>query len=322
MQTQSVNLQCSVPNSVYVMVNDSSGIPHSGGSSASNSPNHYERFSPPTRLMDLSSPQDQRNHPNLLHHHNPHYQPPSSYVVYENMENKRLYQNQNEKLIFDKVDYERRLHNNSPGILSNHSHENSLYLSPSPQMYSSGEEMNSQIHEQTYMNNIVEFKPEVINFKEDASYKGEVTDFKENIRMARTEQSSSKNFETGRITSGKRKRKYSVDNDSDGDTASSSSSRFKVRRKSGATHEEIQNQRVIANVRERQRTQSLNEAFTTLRKKIPTMPSDKLSKIQTLRLATRYIDFLVQVLHCPLDNLEGLDDGKLVFLCFCLFSSS
>ena len=57
----------------------------------------------------------------------------------------------------------------------------------------------------------------------------------------------------------------------------------------------FQTQRVLANVRERQRTQSLNEAFTSLRKIIPTLPSDKLSKIQTLKLATRYIDFLYQV---------------------------
>ncbi|CAG6021063.1 unnamed protein product [Menidia menidia] len=56
-------------------------------------------------------------------------------------------------------------------------------------------------------------------------------------------------------------------------------------------------QRVIANIRERQRTQSLNEAFASLRKIIPTLPSDKLSKIQTLRLASRYIDFLYQVLQ-------------------------
>lgn len=55
-------------------------------------------------------------------------------------------------------------------------------------------------------------------------------------------------------------------------------------------------QRVVANVRERQRTQALNEAFNKLRKIIPTLPSDKLSKIQTLRLASRYIDFLRQVL--------------------------
>ena len=61
--------------------------------------------------------------------------------------------------------------------------------------------------------------------------------------------------------------------------------------------EEVQNQRVLANVRERQRTQSLNEAFSSLRKIIPTLPSDKLSKIQTLKLASRYIDFLYQVLQ-------------------------
>lgn len=55
-------------------------------------------------------------------------------------------------------------------------------------------------------------------------------------------------------------------------------------------------QRCIANVRERMRTQALNESFAKLRRIIPTLPSDKLSKIQTLRLATRYIDFLCQVL--------------------------
>ncbi|XP_072305644.1 uncharacterized protein [Eucyclogobius newberryi] len=61
--------------------------------------------------------------------------------------------------------------------------------------------------------------------------------------------------------------------------------------------EDSHTQRVIANIRERQRTQSLNEAFASLRKIIPTLPSDKLSKIQTLKLASRYIDFLYQVLQ-------------------------
>ncbi|XP_020500427.1 twist-related protein 2 [Labrus bergylta] len=69
------------------------------------------------------------------------------------------------------------------------------------------------------------------------------------------------------------------------------------------SYEELQNQRVLANVRERQRTQSLNEAFSSLRKIIPTLPSDKLSKIQTLKLASRYIDFLYQVLQSDeMDN--------------------
>lgn len=53
----------------------------------------------------------------------------------------------------------------------------------------------------------------------------------------------------------------------------------------------------MANVRERQRTESLNDAFEKLRKIVPTLPSDKLSKIQTLRLATDYIKFLYQLLN-------------------------
>ncbi|NXF13684.1 TWST2 protein, partial [Smithornis capensis] len=69
------------------------------------------------------------------------------------------------------------------------------------------------------------------------------------------------------------------------------------RRSPAPPAEDAQAQRVIANVRERQRTQSLNDAFAELRKIIPTLPSDKLSKIQTLKLAARYIDFLCQVLQ-------------------------
>ncbi|KAJ8875115.1 hypothetical protein PR048_023008 [Dryococelus australis] len=91
----------------------------------------------------------------------------------------------------------------------------------------------------------------------------------------------------------------------------SSSGGHKNRRRS-QSFEELQTQRVMANVRERQRTQSLNEAFASLRKIIPTLPSDKLSKIQTLKLATRYIDFLYQVLQCSgSDNeLDAADSGK------------
>ncbi|CAG0917538.1 unnamed protein product [Notodromas monacha] len=64
--------------------------------------------------------------------------------------------------------------------------------------------------------------------------------------------------------------------------------------------------RVLANVRERQRTQNLNDAFATLRKIIPTLPSDKLSKIQTLKLASRYIDFLYQLLERPGTEAEEM----------------
>ena len=102
-----------------------------------------------------------------------------------------------------------------------------------------------------------------------------------------------------------RKRRYSshTSGDSDGGRMSSPSpAKRPCKRKDSASsasqsYEELQQQRVLANVRERQRTQSLNDAFTSLRKIIPTLPSDKLSKIQTLKLATRYIDFLYQILR-------------------------
>ena len=64
-----------------------------------------------------------------------------------------------------------------------------------------------------------------------------------------------------------------------------------------------QHQRMVANVRERQRTQSLNDAFACLRNIIPTLPSDKLSKIQTLRLASSYIHFLYRILE-ETDHLQ------------------
>ncbi|XP_076319796.1 uncharacterized protein LOC143230327 [Tachypleus tridentatus] len=52
-------------------------------------------------------------------------------------------------------------------------------------------------------------------------------------------------------------------------------------------------QRQAANARERDRTHSVNTAFTTLRTLIPTEPADrKLSKIETLRLAASYIAHL------------------------------
>ncbi|KAM6169166.1 T-cell acute lymphocytic leukemia protein 2 [Rhynchocyon petersi] len=53
----------------------------------------------------------------------------------------------------------------------------------------------------------------------------------------------------------------------------------------------------FTNTRERWRQQNVNSAFAKLRKLIPTHPPDKkLSKNETLRLAMRYINFLVKVL--------------------------
>ena len=55
--------------------------------------------------------------------------------------------------------------------------------------------------------------------------------------------------------------------------------------------------RITANKKERRRTVSINSAFAQLRGCIPNVPSDtKLSKIKTLRLATSYIAYLMDVL--------------------------
>lgn len=49
--------------------------------------------------------------------------------------------------------------------------------------------------------------------------------------------------------------------------------------------------------KERRRTESINSAFAELRECIPNVPADtKLSKIKTLRLATSYIAYLMDVL--------------------------
>lgn len=85
-----------------------------------------------------------------------------------------------------------------------------------------------------------------------------------------------------------KKRSYTRKNKNQHDSGGISKPRKNKRRSSKASnYEDMQTQRVMANVRERQRTQSLNEAFSSLRKIIPTLPSDKLSKIQTLKLASR-----------------------------------
>ncbi|XP_075757005.1 transcription factor 15 [Pelodiscus sinensis] len=82
-------------------------------------------------------------------------------------------------------------------------------------------------------------------------------------------------------------------------------SRRKAARKPGQVV--MVKQRQAANARERDRTQSVNTAFTALRTLIPTEPMDrKLSKIETLRLASSYISHLANVLLLG----EGCQDGQ------------
>ncbi|XP_042303435.1 heart- and neural crest derivatives-expressed protein 1 [Sceloporus undulatus] len=58
--------------------------------------------------------------------------------------------------------------------------------------------------------------------------------------------------------------------------------------------------------KERRRTESLNSAFAELRECIPNVPADtKLSKIKTLRLATSYIAYLMEVLAKEAPHPEG-----------------
>ncbi|XP_060922763.1 transcription factor 15 [Limanda limanda] len=65
-------------------------------------------------------------------------------------------------------------------------------------------------------------------------------------------------------------------------------------------------QRQAANARERDRTHSVNTAFSALRTLIPTEPADrKLSKIETLRLASSYISHMANVLLLGEDCVDG-----------------
>lgn len=67
-------------------------------------------------------------------------------------------------------------------------------------------------------------------------------------------------------------------------------------RKNKCPQQQIQ-QRQAANMRERRRMQSINDAFEGLRAHIPTLPYEKrLSKVDTLKLAIGYINFLSELL--------------------------
>ena len=86
----------------------------------------------------------------------------------------------------------------------------------------------------------------------------------------------------------------------------SADKRRRMSRKSAVGSVLIVKQRNAANARERDRTQSVNSAFTALRTLIPTEPIDrKLSKIETLRLASSYISHLANVLLLGEDCLDG-----------------
>lgn len=78
---------------------------------------------------------------------------------------------------------------------------------------------------------------------------------------------------------------------------SPAATRRRRRRRRPGKETRFNQQRQAANARERDRTHSVNSAFSALRTLIPTEPADRrLSKIETLRLASSYISHLANVL--------------------------
>ncbi|MBN3281907.1 TAL1 protein, partial [Polyodon spathula] len=71
--------------------------------------------------------------------------------------------------------------------------------------------------------------------------------------------------------------------------------------------------KVFTNTRERWRQQNVNSAFAELRKLIPTHPPEKkLSKNEILRLAMKYINFLVQLLDSQSGKPASHSPGSLL----------
>lgn len=366
----------------YYSLNDSSGIPNSAGSSASNSPDHYGS----AHLMDLSASMaaELQQHPLHAAHHgggrlpslqsaihqHPLIQHPQlygSYLYDEKLVGAKFYQQQQQPAaqqvaaVQEAVDrYEgRRLEEQQQGSFmsdrGDQEQQTQLYViadaaasSPEQQLYSPpGDEQigTARIPAMQIVNDVLKFKPDPDDYKEalvqhhlhqqqHQQLGARIGNAQVTTRRPQQQQQQPMpiRMASGKSAKRKREREESVDdraNEESGDDASNSSGssttssgggrqRSKMRRKLGATEEDMQTQRVQANVRERQRTQSLNDAFAQLRKSIPTLPSDKLSKIQTLRLASKYIDFLCQVIHCSPDT-EVINDELGKFFSFVVY---
>ena len=68
--------------------------------------------------------------------------------------------------------------------------------------------------------------------------------------------------------------------------------------KRGRSGSQLTQQRQAANMRERRRMQSINDAFEGLRIQLPTLPYEKkISKVDTLKMAIAYINFLTDLLN-------------------------
>ncbi|KAM9097840.1 basic helix-loop-helix transcription factor scleraxis [Antechinus flavipes] len=117
----------------------------------------------------------------------------------------------------------------------------------------------------------------------------------------------SEDEENGSESSGSDEKPYHLDADGFGLKGSKRRAGAKKGSGGGGRLSREPRQRHTANARERDRTNSVNTAFTALRTLIPTEPADrKLSKIETLRLASSYISHLGNVLLVG----EACGDGQ------------
>ncbi|XP_017770710.1 PREDICTED: pancreas transcription factor 1 subunit alpha [Nicrophorus vespilloides] len=90
---------------------------------------------------------------------------------------------------------------------------------------------------------------------------------------------------------------YSYNSDQENSSSSKDNRIHRYRRRNKCPQQQIQ-QRQAANLRERKRMQSINDAFEGLRAHIPTLPYEKrLSKVDTLKLAIGYINFLSELVR-------------------------
>ena len=159
--------------------------------------------------------------------------------------------------------------------------------------------------------------------------------------MSRNQTEIKTNSEKMKKDGKKRKPDDESGNISENDSGCSNDS-FNGKRRKGGVDDGFDNDnldangkpRTQANARERDRTQSVNTAFVTLRTLIPTEPADrKLSKIEVLRLATSYIAHLNTVLMVGADCIDqpcikhqamlrgGMDCPPKTVCTFCLSAS-
>ncbi|XP_066253823.1 pancreas transcription factor 1 subunit alpha-like [Euwallacea similis] len=88
---------------------------------------------------------------------------------------------------------------------------------------------------------------------------------------------------------------YSFNSDQENNGSDPKERTHRHRKRNKCPQQQIQ-QRQAANLRERKRMQSINDAFEGLRAHIPTLPYEKrLSKVDTLKLAIGYINFLSEL---------------------------